>query len=363
MPISPIHPSPIQQRTDAPGQPASAPASLTRDVFQAARNGDFGPEFLLSAERPPAQGVLLPPLLDSYLNRALQVLGQPDREMTVEAVFEKLAWQPKPLGFESQLRELMNQTQATQSMPDASEATIDLDALDKFVQQNPSQALSRPEILVMLVICLDLTPEDNERWQAFHQEGPQQHINSMRGVVVSTAAESLWNEVEVSVGEPESPASVVSEGSFEEDFSAIELDSSDSDASETESDFSGADISTRELDSSYSDVSETESDLSGADIRTSELDVSDADVSGRNLDSSDSDVRGRELHLSYWDDSDMAPEPSEANVIEMAPEPSEADVIAMELDLSETGVSEMEQAPSEADADEELSSLEEQPER
>ncbi|MBH3429470.1 hypothetical protein [Pseudomonas alkylphenolica] len=179
-------------------------------TYLLARAGAFGPEFLVSCEGQPVQGLHLSPLLDSHLVSALQVLGQPDHEEAVQAIFRMLTRQPMPQGFESDLRDLMSQTQVTpvtQSMPGASNATIDFGALLGFVERNPGQALSRPEILVLLITWLDWEAKGNEHWVAFREKVAQQPIISMGDLAVLTAADvdevlaqssmsPLWNEIE-----------------------------------------------------------------------------------------------------------------------------------------------------------------------
>lgn len=193
--VSPIPSSNVQPRIDAPDQPASAPMSLTMATFQAARDGNFGREFLYSCDRQPVHHAPLrfPPLLDSHLNGALQVLERHDCKEAVDEVFQKLTGQPKPLGFEGTVRELMRQAQ---EMPDASSAIIDIDALIAFVQLNPGQALSRPEILVMLIVYLD------QAAKMFHPEGAQRHINSVGGLPEFTSADvaEVWGERAISPG-------------------------------------------------------------------------------------------------------------------------------------------------------------------
>ncbi|RWU25123.1 hypothetical protein DM813_05175 [Pseudomonas alkylphenolica] len=175
-------------------------------TFQAARDGNFGQDFLFSGERQPVHlpPLCLPPLLDSHLDGALQVLGWPDRKEAVDVVFQTLTGQPKPLGFEGAVCELMSQTHA---MPDASSAIIDAEALMDFVQRNPGQALSRPEILVMLIVCFDVEAK------TFQPERAQLHLNSVDGSAVLTSADVdevlgeqtmspgplTWDDVDVSL--------------------------------------------------------------------------------------------------------------------------------------------------------------------
>lgn len=179
-PVS-THTACIHPQCDASGQPDPAPLNLTMETFQAARSGLPGLKFLPPYGQQLALATYNYLHFDSYVEQALQVCGCPDLKEGIEATFRVLAGQSRPVGFEALIEDLKTQTQATQSLPDAIKAIIDVDALIAFAQQNPGQALSSPEVLRMLIFGLALRYEGGEQRVAFCDAVDRQFKNLVRG--------------------------------------------------------------------------------------------------------------------------------------------------------------------------------------
>lgn len=160
--------APIRLPSDASSQPDPAPLNLTIESFQAARDSLPDQRFSLRyGQQPtPTQAKYDPRHFDGYLKSALVVCGCPSFEPQVEATFRVLTGQPKPVGFEAGVRALADQTQATLSLPFAIKAIIDVDALITFVQQEPGQAMSSPDVLRMLIYTLHKQREVSEEADA-----------------------------------------------------------------------------------------------------------------------------------------------------------------------------------------------------
>jgi hypothetical protein len=179
-PVS-THTACIHPQCDASGQPDPAPLNLTMETFQAARSGLPGLKFLPPYGQQLALATYNYLHFDSYVEQALQVCGCPDLKEGIEATFRVLAGQSRPVGFEALIEDLKTQTQATQSLPDAIKAIIDVDALIAFAQQNPGQALSSPEVLRMLIFGLALRGEDSVQGEAFCDAVDQRYTRLICG--------------------------------------------------------------------------------------------------------------------------------------------------------------------------------------
>ncbi|MFK8330167.1 hypothetical protein M2D63_009155 [Pseudomonas sp. BJa5] len=211
-PVS-THPASTHWQSDASNQPDPAPLNLTLETFQAVRSGLPDLKFLPPYELQLALATYDPDLFKNYVELALDVCECKSLDSLANATFWVFTGQYKPVGFEAAVKELMDSTQATLSLPDSIKAIIDVGALITSAQQYPGQAMSSPEVLRMLIFGLAMRGADTDQGEAFCDAVDQRYTNLMCGnggaegpsftVVFNyePSTDKLWKEIEEMVAE------------------------------------------------------------------------------------------------------------------------------------------------------------------